>query len=231
MVLKFSNYLLRLFAIVAAAGISHLLLLCAPLAFVNGGYGNAKNQTIVVFLFVVSAWCFVESAASAAGIRLPIKSHGPQRLPLVIGLSLLITFWVSVTDNALSISTPFGSAAVAGTMLMVAGIALRYLSLRALGIFFLNEVAIMPGQRLVTHGIYGSVRHPSETGTMCLAFGGVILLGSVYGLMASSLLLLPCLIWRTRLEDRMLRNHYAIEFGRYARDVPAFLPRIRLSRR
>jgi protein-S-isoprenylcysteine O-methyltransferase len=110
---------------------------------------------------------------------------------------------------------------------MVAGLTLRYFAIRTLGSFFLNEVAVMPKQSLVTHGIYGSLRHPSETGTVCLAFGGATLLGSQYGLAASTLLLLPFLIWRTRLEDRMLRNHYAMEFGRYAADVPAFLPRVR----
>ncbi len=222
---------LRRLAIVAAGGVLHILLLCAPVAFVSKGCPCAENPKITVFLLVVTAWYFVESIASAAEVRLPLRSTGPQRLPLAIGLSLLITFWVSLTHSALSSSTAFGFASFAGTMVMMAGIVLRYLSLRTLGGFFLNEVALMPGQPLVTTGIYGSLRHPSETGTICVAFGGAIVLGSGAGLLAGMLLVLPFLIYRTRLEDRMLRSHYATEFLRYAREVPAFLPSIRLNAR
>jgi len=230
MAIKLANDPLRRAAIVAAVGILHLLLLCAPVALVGQRAQIAKNPRILAFLVVVGVWHFVESMAAPAGARLPMKSHGPQRLPLAIGVLLPITFWVSLTDTATSVPAPFGTAAVAGTLLMVAGIALRYLSIRTLGRFFLNEVALVPGQPLVTHGIYGRLRHPSELGTVCLAFGGVIVLGSVFGVTAGTLLLLPCLIWRTRLEDRMLRDHYAMEFARYAADVPALLPRIRPAR-
>ena len=230
MVRKPPIYQRRPLAIVAFAGVLHLLLLCAPIAFLDGGFHNAKNPRIVVFLSIVGAWHFVEGMASAASARLPLKSLGPQRLPLAIGLFLLITFWVSLTDTASSVSAPFGAGAVAAAVLMMAGIALRYLSLRTLGAFFLNEVAVLPGQPLVTRGIYARLRHPSETGTICLAFGGAFVLGSAIGLATATLLLLPCLIWRTRLEDRMLRNHYVTEFGRYAQEVPAFLPTIRLPK-
>ena len=231
MAYKISNDRQCPLVIVALAGIFHLLLLCVPFAFLNEGIHNLTNPRIVVFLLVVSAWCFVESMASAGEQRLPMKSHGPQHLPLAIGLFLLITFWVSLADSALFVSTPFGAVAVVGALAMVVGIVLRYLSLRTLGAFFLNEVAMMPGQPLVTGGVYGLLRHPSEAGTICLAFGGAIVLGSTYGLMAGALLLLPCVIWRTRLEDRMLRDHDPVGFGLYRREVSAFLPRIRLTSR
>lgn len=228
---RLSSDRVRFLAIVAAAMVLHLILLAAPVVLVHQGYANAANPRTAVFLLVVSVWCLIESMASTAAVAPPMRSHGPKRIPLVVGLSLLITFWVSLTDLAMSVSAPFGALAAAGTTFMVAGIVLRHLSLRTLGAFFLNEVAIMPTQPLITHGIYGSLRHPSETGTLCLAFGGAIVLGSVYGLMAGALILLPGVIWRTRLEDRMLRNHYADEFGRYAREVPAFLPKIRIAKR
>ena len=113
MVLKFFKCQLHLLPLVATAGILHLLLLCAPVAFINEGYRSATDPRILDFLFVVSVWCFVESMTSAASARLPTKTHGPQHLPHVIGLSLLMAFWISLTDTALSVSKPFGSAAMA----------------------------------------------------------------------------------------------------------------------
>ncbi len=230
MTLNASNDRRQPLPLVASAGILHLLLLCAPVALVGGGGHVAESPRILVFLSVASVWYFVESMASAGESRLPMRCHGPQRLPLAIGLLLLATFWVSLADAAASLTAAFDTAAVAGALLMAMGIALRYLSLRTLGHFFLNEVALMPGQPLVTGGIYGRLRHPSETGTLCLAVGGALVLGSVYGLTVGTLLLLPCVIWRTRLEDRMLRNHYTREFIGYAKEVRAFLPRLRRTR-
>ncbi len=216
----------RPLAFVASAAFLHLLILCAPAALIDRSVFGAANPRAMVFLFVVSAWVCIESLASGAAVRLPMKCHGPRHLPLAIGLSLLITFWVSLAENALSVPAGFGAAAAAGTSFMVAGVALRYLALRALGPAFLNEVAILPGHSLVTSGIYRWLRHPSEAGTLCLAFGGAFVLGSGVGLVVGLLLLLPGLVWRTRLEDRMLREKHAIQFGHYARRAPAFLPRI-----
>ena len=152
---------------------------------------------------------------------------GPRWLALVIGSAMLAAFWVSAADAASRLPRPFDAASGAGTVLMVTGIALRYLSIRTLGAYIQNEVAILPGQPLVTRGIFRLLRHPSETGTLCLAFGGVVLLGSLAGAAVCAAVLLPCVIWRTRLEDVMLRRHHPVAFRRYAGEVGAFFPRIR----
>lgn len=214
-------------AIVAVAGVLHLLLLCVPVALLNGGFRNATSPPTVVFFALVCAWQIVEALASAGEVRRPLQPHGPEHLALAIGVCLLLVFWLSLADVASSASTPFGVATSAGSSLMVAGLALRYLALRKLGAFFLNEVAILPDQALVTDGIYRWLRHPAETGTVCLALGGAGVLGSVHGLIACTLLLVPCLVWRTRLEDGLLREHHGTEFIRYRNETPAFFPRLR----
>ena len=213
--------------VIALAAALQLLLLTLPAAFVNSDYVDRANGKLAAFLIAVTLWTFIESLASGNRLSLPIKADGPRWLPLAIGLALLTTFWVSLIDAALSRPTEFGGVAVFGTALMAAGVAVRCFSIRALGGFFVNEVAVLPGQTLMTNGIYGWIRHPSETGTLAVAFGSSLLLGSEYGLSAGVLVLLPLVMWRTRLEDRMLGNHYPFEFPRYAASVPAFLPGIR----
>ncbi|KAF8127726.1 hypothetical protein EV363DRAFT_1418389, partial [Boletus edulis] len=54
-----------------------------------------------------------------------------------------------------------------GILLCVFGGLLRVYCYRALGAHFTFELSIRPTQALVTHGVYGIIRHPSYTG----AFG------------------------------------------------------------
>jgi protein-S-isoprenylcysteine O-methyltransferase len=144
-----------------------------------------------------------------------------------MGLTLLLVFWASLFDAALRLPVPCGWTAVAGIVLMIIGIAMRYAAIRTLGRFFLNEVALLPNHPLVTHGIYGSLRHPSELGTICLASGGTVLLGSMNGIVICAVVLVPLVIWRTRLEDALLRRRYPLAFHGYSSKVSAFLPMIR----
>lgn len=207
----------------------HLLLLCAPLLLLSDIDAMTGRPHLAAFLVLISTWCVVEASVSHSGTHGIRTAAGPRWLPVAIGLVLLVTFWITLVDGALFARRTPMVAAVTGAVLMGTGIALRCLAVRRLGVFFLNEVAVLPGQPLVTSGIYGAMRHPSETGTLCLAVGGAIMLGSLPGLAACTLLLFPCLLWRTRLEDRVLRRRYPADFQRYATEVPAFLPGFRLT--
>ncbi len=216
---------LRWMLIVALAGLTHLFLLCFPLAFVEHGWRIARTPKMVIFLMVISVWCLTESKVAGTEARRPLKTQGPRWLPLAIGLALLATFWTSIIEHALSHRSPIELTTLFGVILTLIGIALRCISLRTLGSFFLNEIAILPTQPLITTGIYRSLRHPSELGTICLAIGGSIVLGSLSGLVVCTLLLVPGILWRTRLEDGILRMRHTSEFDHYAKEVPAFLPR------
>ena len=220
---------IRCASILAVAVILHLALLCAPLMMMAGRREITSHPNMAGFLLLVSVWCVVEISISHSEIYRVKGTVGPRWLPLAVGLVLLMTFWITLADAALFARSPGLSLGIAGALLMGMGIALRYLAVRRLGEFFLNEVTLLPGQPLITTGVYGRMRHPSETGTICLATGGAILLGSVAGLSAFALILLPCLIWRTRLEDKLLCRRHPIGFRQYARRVPAFLPGLRRS--
>lgn len=221
---------IRFAPILALAVVLHLALLCAPLLLVADFHGITSSPRLAAFLCLVSVWCVVESSCSHTEMHRVKSTAGPYWLPLAVGLALLMTFWIMLADVALFARSPGLSLGIAGALLMGMGILLRFLAIRRLGEFFLNEVTLLPGQPLVTTGVYGRLRHPSETGTICLATGAAILLGSLAGLCAFASILLPCLIWRTRLEDEVLCRRHPVEFRHYARRVPAFLPWLRESK-
>ncbi len=225
MALRFAREHPGLSAVITLVGILHLFLLCAPIAWIAGGVRYLRSEEIIAFLVMASVWYFVESFGSAAQPRSRARSRGSKYSMPVVGPLVLVVFWISLIDSVSSVSPAPASAVVAGVVMMGVGMGLRYLAIRELGKFFLDEVAMVPGQPLVVRGIYGVLRHPSEAGTLWLVFGGAVMLDSLYGVAAGALLVLPCVCWRTRLEDRMFRDHFGTEFSRYVGEVPAFIPR------
>jgi protein-S-isoprenylcysteine O-methyltransferase Ste14 len=81
------------------------------------------------------------------------------------------------------------------------------------------------GQSVVRTGPYRYVRHPMYA-SMFLFFPSVaLLLGSWWGLLLCPVLL-GLLVWRTTLEDRMLKNELA-GYNQYARNVRyRLIPRV-----
>ncbi|MBW2257556.1 MAG: isoprenylcysteine carboxylmethyltransferase family protein, partial [Deltaproteobacteria bacterium] len=83
------------------------------------------------------------------------------------------------------------------------------------------------GQPLVTSGIYGQMRHPAATASVIVAGGGALVLGSGIAILLTIVVQVPLVIWQTRQEDRVLRDHFGDAFLAYRKDVPSLVPRPR----
>jgi protein-S-isoprenylcysteine O-methyltransferase Ste14 len=210
----------------AGAGGLHLVLLTWPIILVRDSPGVSANPRLWVFLLLASVWFFTESLNSLNETRRPTGVNCKSWLELEIGVAILLTFWTCMLAAPAVDQGSIGLATVCGPMLMATGILFRYLSFKSLGRYFLNDVAVVPGQPLMTKGIYGVVRHPSEAGTICLVLGAVTLFESALGFAVCLVLLLPAVIRRIGLEDDVLRREHAAAFVRYAREVGALVPRI-----
>jgi len=145
-------------------------------------------------------------------------------LPPAIAGSLLLTLWLALLDVRSGPPGLVAGAAAIGGTLVVAGAALRVAAIRALGPRFLDAIALMPDHRIETRGLYGVLRHPSETGTLALSLGASCLTLSPLSLLAWAGLLLPLVAWRVRLEDAVLAAHDPELFSRHRATVPALLP-------
>ena len=227
MIVKNLVKLINLLRRLTLVGIINLLLLCTPILLLDGVDRISSDPHITIFLLLANVWCVMEILASSVHSRPSLSGTSHRWLAPTIGMALLVVFWISIAETALRTPTSFGLDAYGGVTLMVAGGALRCHAIYTLGPYFLDEISLLPGQPLVTHGVYGLFRHPSELGTLCLAFGGAIVLQSLVGLITCTVVLLPCILLRIRLEDTLLRCHHPIAFSKHEREVPALLPLIR----
>ena len=100
-------------------------------------------------------------------------------------------------------------------------------AVRLLGRHWSLEARLLPGHRLVREGPYAWVRHPIYSGMLGLFIGtGLSLTPLPVLLVAVGVYLLGTRL-RTRSEERLLRRQFGEEYVRYAREVPALLPRLR----
>jgi len=198
-----------------AGVLGHLVLLLGPLLLVEGRL--PWEPAVWAFVALATVFCAAE-ASVAHPTRRAGKAESGGWLPTVTGLALLTVFLAALLGR--------GAGSAAGAVLMAGGVALRWAAMRRLGQWFVSEVRLLPGHELVTGGVYRWVRHPSELGLLAIALGAAVLLGSPaagVGVVGLAVLVL----WRVRVEDRMLALHFPTAFAAWAREVPALLPRWR----
>ena len=101
-----------------------------------------------------------------------------------------------------------------GVALYAAGGALRLWPVFVLGRRFSGLVAIQPGHRLVTEGIYGVIRHPSYLGLLVNLLGWALAFRSVIGVLLTALTVL-ILVGRIRSEEALLQSQFGPAYDAY----------------
>jgi len=114
----------------------------------------------------------------------------------------------------------------AGLALLVAGTALRWAAIRELWSYFTVNVSILEGQRVVRRGLYGVVRHPSYTGLLLRYLGFGLAFANW---LSAALVFLPLLVstlYRIRVEEQALLEHFGEEYAAYAGVTKRLVPGI-----
>src|SRR5262249_52634050 len=149
-----------------------------------------------------------------------------RALAAVTGMALYALFASAVLEAAWGAPPArLGTLDGAAGSLFWSGAPLRCAALRELGGFFLAGAVVVPGQPLVTTGVYRLVRHPSEAGLLAIGIATIALLHSAIAFAIWALFMLPASIARIRREDALLDRAFPIAHARYAARVGALIPR------
>ena len=143
------------------------------------GSSDATIVSIVTFWIVFYVWIGGELWLGSRRRSLPAGStdHDARSKWWLIGsvwASVGIGMWIALLFPATAIAVGRTPVFIAGLALMVAGMALRWYSIRVLGMSFTCEVSTRPGQQVVDSGPYHWVRHPSYTGGLLTVLGVLV---------------------------------------------------------
>jgi len=115
---------------------------------------------------------------------------------------------------------------VTGLLIILVGSVLFIWARRVLGHYYSGHLSVIEGQKLVQHGPYRFIRHPAYAGYILIALGLSFGYSSLAGLVAILLLLLPSVVYRLRVEDRLLAEHFGEAFTNYANKTKCLIPGI-----
>jgi protein-S-isoprenylcysteine O-methyltransferase Ste14 len=110
-----------------------------------------------------------------------------------------------------------------GLMMVLAGVIIRLVAIATLKKNFSGLLRIREGHTLTTNGIYQWVRHPAYLGAILLFLGIPVMVSSVLGLLVM-LLLVPYLLHRIKLEEKMLIGRFGAEYEDYMRHSKKLIP-------
>src|SRR5262249_37316679 len=132
-------------------------------------FAHPALVALAVVLFVLAG------VSLFAGGNLSRGLHGDRGNRWVIGalvlLGLLAAYLPAYTDRKAFWTLDGEPMRWLGVVLFAAGGTLRLWPVFVLGPRFSGLVAIQPGHTLVTHGVYGIIRHPSYLGLLVNALG------------------------------------------------------------
>jgi protein-S-isoprenylcysteine O-methyltransferase Ste14 len=207
----------------------NLGILLAP-ASLMAGSRLAFAPDLGLFLVGASALCLADLAGlDPKSVTTPDPSRDRRVLALAWGqgLAVLAVFWTGSIQRLGSPGHALAPSAlrIVGFILMLGGALLRHSAIRTLGARFITEIHV--GPELVRRGVYGRIRHPSETGLLLAAMGTGPLLSSPAAVAVFVVLLLPIVILRTRIEDEALAAAFGGLHDRYVREAGRFLPTLR----
>jgi protein-S-isoprenylcysteine O-methyltransferase Ste14 len=115
---------------------------------------------------------------------------------------------------------------IPASLLTILGAALFVWARRALGKSYSGHVSVAESQQLVQNGPYRALRHPAYAGYLWISLGLAVGYSSLAGLAAALFVLLPSVIYRIHVEDKLLAEHFGKEYDDYARRIKRLLPYI-----
>ena len=94
-----------------------------------------------------------------------------------------------------------------GIIVLLFGFALRQLSIYILGKSFTPAITVSKKQKVIESGPYMYIRHPSYAGLILELLGVALSLSSWVGFLASLLFLIPVMIYRINIEEKLLAKN------------------------
>lgn len=119
----------------------------------------------------------------------------------------------------------FGILNAIGLSLSLIGLFIRRVAKRALGKYYSYGLKIFQGHKLIKHGIYKNIRHPCYLAMILYSVGIPLFFSSLYGFLLM-LGLIPCIIYRIRIEEKMLIEKFGNEYLEYMKKTRKLIPYI-----
>lgn len=157
-----------------------------------------------------------------------LREEGGDRSFWLITLGIMAGFYLSPLEY-LYFATWLPRTVLmkfSGLGLAVAGSVLFVWARRTLGASYSGHIMVGKRQELVQSGPYRFIRHPAYAGYLLMALGISVGYSSLIGLISVLVLLLPSLVYRIKVEEKLLGERFGEAYQQYASQVKRLIPNI-----
>jgi protein-S-isoprenylcysteine O-methyltransferase Ste14 len=140
---------------------------------------------------------------------------------LVFFLSLLVSSWDFVKVQGLVFHLNISN--ISGSILFFIGCPIRVIGKRTLGKYYSYGLKTSPNQKLIMYGMYKHIRHPINLAAIMYSLGIPLILSSLYGFFIM-LWLIPLILYRIRIEERMLIQRFGNQYLEYMKRTKRLIP-------
>lgn len=142
-----------------------------------------------------------------------------------ISLGMIAVFYLSPVEYIWMPSSLPRTAwmGYSGLGLVTLGAVLFVWARRVLGVYYSGHLSVKTGQALVQSGPYHLIRHPAYKGYLLMALGISLGYSSLAGLV-SVLVLLVMLIYRIKLEEKLLTKQFGATYHQYKSQTKRLIP-------
>ena len=195
-------------------------------------YLDTNNAAGLLILIIIPAWGMMELSEYSQGMegrkgatRIGRRSSWLAAVACAIAATNVVLYLAPRIAPAATIR-PGAVAFAIGMVTLLAGLALRGWSFKALGQYFTFTVMVSSDQPVVATGPYRLLRHPSYTGVL-LACAGIGLASANWaGLAGVTLLPLALILWRIHIEENALLTTLGDRYRAYASHHKRLVPLI-----
>jgi protein-S-isoprenylcysteine O-methyltransferase Ste14 len=115
---------------------------------------------------------------------------------------------------------------ILGVLLTISGLIIRFLARKDLGKEYSVQVETYDQHKLITDGIYKTLRHPAYLGLLCLFLGIPLSEGSWGGIVLAIAGGFPAVIYRIILEEQFLRQWFGEQYESYKAHTWRVIPHV-----
>jgi protein-S-isoprenylcysteine O-methyltransferase Ste14 len=186
----------------------------------------------IVYVVVVLCWIFF-AVIFFVGKKGASRSDTKRATSSLLGLVLQSVAYAAVWVFPRGRFTPLvpmpkiaEAAAIVTMAIAIGSVWFCLAAVRALGRQWALEARVIEGHELIKQGPYSVVRNPIYLGMFGLLVATGLAISRWEALVAAAVLFLAGTEIRIRSEEMLLREAFGARFEEYARNVPAFFPRL-----
>jgi len=207
--------------LVFASALGYLIVAVLGWGGPSAFFSHPALVGLSVALFGLALLAYFAGGNLSSGVR---EDRGNRWVIAVLAIIGIASAYLPAWSDRHEFWT-FGGDAVRwlGVALFALGGILRVWPVYVLGNRFSGLVAIQPGHRLMTEGIYASIRNPSYLGLLISSFGWGLAFRSGLGLLLAALMI-PPLIARIHSEEKLLASEFGAEYDAYRARTCRLIP-------